>query len=148
MKARKSVPAILTIVAYIVTTFAVQGTSHFVLNADHYAVIPFMRPEPIIPMGVASMIVQGTVFALLFPVFHRGRPTVGRALLLSWALGAFLASYIVLGEAGKYAVPSIASWIGVEAGVAAAQFTVFGILLGLLHRGTGTVPQTSEGGHP
>ena len=52
----------------------------------------------------------------------------------SWALGAFLASYIVLGEAGKYAIPSLASWIAVEGGVAFVQYSLFGILLGLIHR--------------
>ncbi|HEV8362635.1 MAG TPA: hypothetical protein VGQ52_03895, partial [Gemmatimonadaceae bacterium] len=52
----------------------------------------------------------------------------------SWALGGFLASYIVLGEAGKYAVPSLSSWIVVELSVAAVQYTLFGLLLGQLHR--------------
>jgi hypothetical protein len=55
-------------------------------------------------------------------------------VLFSWALGAFLASYIILGEAGKYAIPSISSWIAVELSTAAVQFTAFGALLGLLHR--------------
>ena len=80
------------------------------------------------------MVVQGTVFGLLFPVFNGGRPTIRNGLLFSWTLGAFLASYIVLGESGKYAVPSIASWIRVELLAAAAQFTLFGVLLGLVHR--------------
>jgi hypothetical protein len=48
-------------------------------------------------------------------------------------IGGFLASYIVVGEAGKYAIPSIPSWIAVEASVAAVQYTLFGVLLGLLH---------------
>ena len=50
------------------------------------------------------------------------------------ALGGFLASYIVLGEAGKYAIPSIASWIAVEGSVAFVQYTLFGVLLGVIHR--------------
>jgi hypothetical protein len=140
MEARKPVTVALTIVAYVVTTFAVQGTSHFAVNADHYAAISIMRPQPIVPMGLMSMLVQGTIFGLLFPVFNRGPSTIRNAVLFSWALGAFLASYIVLGEAGKYAIPSISSWVGVEATTAAIQFTVFGILLGLVHRGRTPAP--------
>ena len=127
----------LTIVAYTLTTFAVQGGSHFAVNAEHYAGIAIMRPEPIIPLGLAAMLVQGTIIALLFPTFNRGPSTLRNGLLFSWALGAFLASYIVLGESGKYLVPSVPSWIAVEASVAAVQFTLFGLVLGLLHRRAG-----------
>jgi hypothetical protein len=140
MEARKPVTVALTIVAYVATTFAVQGGSHFVVNADHYAAISIMRPQPIVPMGLISMLVQGAIFGLLFPAFDRAPSTIRNAVLFSWAMGAFLASYIVLGEAGKYAIPSIPSWVAVEASTAAIQFTVFGILLGLLHRGRMPTP--------
>jgi hypothetical protein len=81
------------------------------------------------------MVIQGVIFGLLFPMFNRtGRP-VRNGLRFSWTLGGFLASYIVLGEAGKYAIPSIPWWI-VELSAAVVQFTLFGVLLGLLHRRT------------
>ena len=125
----------LTVLAYVVTTFGVQGASHFGINADHYAAISIMRAEPVIPMGIASMLIQGALFAALFPTFAQGTATVWQGVKFSWALGGFLASYIVLGEAGKYAIPSIASWIAVEGSVAFVQYTLFGVLLGLIHRG-------------
>lgn len=134
MQARKPAAIGLTVLTYVVTTFAVQGASHFAINADHYAAIPIMRAEPVIAMGLGSMLIQGTLFALLFPAFTRSVVTVWDGVKFSWALGGFLASYIVLGEAGKYAIPSIASWIAVEGSVALLQYTVFGVLLGLIHR--------------
>ena len=134
MKARKPAIVLLTVVAYVIATFGVQGASHFAINADHYAAISIMRPDPVIPMGVGSMLIQGTIFALLFPTFNAGGSTIRNALVFSWTIGGFLASYIVLGEAGKYAIPSIPSWMLVEGSTAAVQFTIFGILLGLVHR--------------
>src|SRR5207247_10556779 len=95
---------------------------------------PIMRAEPVIAMGLGSMLIQGVLFALLFPAFQRGGDSVWDGVRFSWALGGFLASYIVLGEAGKYAIPSIASWIAVEGSVAFVQYTLFGVLLGLIHR--------------
>lgn len=134
MEARKPATIVLTILAYMVTTFGVQGASHFAINAEHYAAIPIMRSQPIIPMGLTSMVIQGAIFALLFPTFNRAGSTIRNGVVFSWALGGFLASYVVLGEAGKYAIPSIPSWIAVEASVAFVQYSVFGVLLGLLHR--------------
>lgn len=125
---------VLTVLAYVVATFGVQATSHFAINADHYRTITFLRDPPVFAFGILSMVIQGTVFALLFPAFGGGRPTLRRSLLFAWALGAFLASYIVLGESGKYAVPSVAAWIRVELLAAVAQFTLFGVLLWLVHR--------------
>lgn len=134
MEARKPATIGLTVLAYVVTTFAVQGASHFAMNAGHYAAIPIMRTDPVITMGLVSMLIQGVLFAWLFPAFQRGPVAVWDGVKFSWALGGFLASYIVLGEAGKYAIPSIASWIAVEGSVAFVQYTVFGVLLGLIHR--------------
>lgn len=137
MEGRRPITVALTVLAYMVTTFGVQGTSHFVVNASHYAGIAIMRPEPIVFMGLASMVVQGLIFAWLFPLFNRGPHPVRNGILFSCALGAFLASYIALGEAGKYSIPSIGSWLAVEGTSAAVQFILFGIMLGLLHRRVG-----------
>jgi hypothetical protein len=65
-------------------------------------------------MGIGAMLIQGLLFAVFFPAVKRGSVTVWDGVKFSWVLGAFLTSYIVLGEAGKYAVPSIPAWIGVE----------------------------------
>jgi UDP-N-acetylmuramyl pentapeptide phosphotransferase/UDP-N-acetylglucosamine-1-phosphate transferase len=137
---RRPVTVALTVLAYVVVTFGVQGTSHFAINAEHYAAIPIMRAEPVIAMGVTSMVIQGLLFAWLFPIFNRRGSAVRNGIVFSWALGAFLASYIILGEAGKYAIPSIPSWIAIEASTAFAQYTLFGAVLGWLHRRDVAVP--------
>ena len=134
MGTRRVSTVVLTILAYVLATFTVQALSHFVINAEHYRTIPMLRPDPIFAFGVLSMVVQGAVFGILFPVFNSGGSSIRNGLAFSWFLGAFLASYIVLGESGKYVVPSIAAWIRVEFLAAVAQFTVFGVLLGMVHK--------------
>ena len=134
MESSRVTSIILTVLSYVLTTFVVQAISHFVINVEHYRTITYLRPEPIFALGVLSMIIQGTVFGFLFPVFNQTGSPVRNGLLFSWTLGAFLASYIVLGEAGKEAIPSVAAWVRVEFLAAAAQFTIFGVLLGLVNR--------------
>ena len=99
-----------------------------------------MRSEPILAMGLTSMVIQGLIFAWLYPVFAAGASTIRKGITFSWALGAFLTSYVGLGEAGKYAIPSIASWVAVEASTAFVQYTLFGIWLSLIHRAATPVP--------
>lgn len=137
---RRPAQVALTVVAYVLTTFGVQGTSHFAINADHFAAIPIMRAEPMIAFGVTSMVIQGLIFAWLYPIFAAGTSTLRKSIAFAWLIGGFLASYIVLGEAGKYAIPSVQSWIAVEASAAFVQYTLFGVWLGLIHRARATSP--------
>ena len=123
----------LTVLGYIVATFFTQATSHFVIFAQHYAAIPIMKAEPIFALGFTTMIIQGSVLTY---VFANSRFAVGSrmdAVRFAWLVGAFLVSYIALGEAAKYSVPSIPAWIAIEANVGFVQYTLFGILLGLAH---------------
>ena len=124
----------LTVASFILVTFTVQATSHFVINAEHYAAIPFTRPEPIMPLGVLAMIVQGSVAGVLFPRTPWANGSIQSGVVFAWILGAFLGSYIVLAEPAKYLAPSLGEWMAVEATASFTQFTSFGVLLALVHR--------------
>ena len=62
------------------------------------------------------------------------------AVVFAWLVGGILVSYEALAEAAKYSVPGIGSWIAVELGAGVVQFTLYGALLGWVHRAR--VPQT------
>src|SRR5258708_24809247 len=57
---------ILSTLAYMVGTFAVQATSHFAINREHYASVSFIRPEPIFALGALSMVLQGGILSWLY----------------------------------------------------------------------------------
>src|SRR6266852_4492827 len=124
---------ILTVLGYIVATFVTQATSHFVIFAQHYATLAYLRPETVFPLGFATMIIQGSVLSYVFANSRFAGGSRMDAVRFAWLFGAFCVSYIALGEAAKYNVPSIPSWIAVEAGVGFVQYTLFGILLGVAH---------------
>lgn len=123
-----------TLAAFMVVTFAVQAGSHFVLNVEHYAGIPIMRAAPIMPLGILAMVVQGTLAGLLFPAVRWADGSVRSGVKFAWMLGAFLGSYIVFAEPAKYLVPSIADWMLVESAATFVQFSLFGVLIALIHR--------------
>src|SRR5713226_4258002 len=124
---------ILTVLGYIVASFFTQASSHFVIFAQHYAAVPIMRAETIFALGFATMIIQGSVLSYVFANSRFAGGSRMDAVRFAWLVGAFLVSYIALGEAAKYSVPSIPAWIAIEANVGFVQYTLFGILLGLAH---------------
>ncbi len=124
---------VLSVIAFIVATFATQAPSHFLINVGHYAEVTYMRKEPIFPLGILSMVIEGAILSYLYSRMPRSGSWIMDGLKFGWLAGGFLVSYIAFGEAGKYQVPSVGSWIGLEVVNAFAQFTLFGIVLGFIH---------------
>lgn len=114
---------------FIVVSFAAQSISHFAINADHYSTISFMRAEPIFILGFLTMIMQGIVVSYLFLIYSKNEFTWTKGLAYGLILSAFFVSYPAFVEPAKYKVPSISSWILVEATVGVIQFGLIGILL-------------------
>jgi hypothetical protein len=124
----------LSVVAYVVATFAVQATSHFLINTSHYAGVTYMRKDPIFALGILSMLIEGSVLAYLYSALPKTPNWLADGLKFGWLIGAFAVGYIGLAEAAKYQVPSIGSWVLVESLTAFAQFTIYGVLVGFIQR--------------
>jgi hypothetical protein len=125
---------ILSVLAYVAATFATQATSHFLINPGHYAEVSFMRKDPIFPLGILSMVIEGAVLSLLFSALPRSGRWLADGLKFGWLAGAFAIGYAALAEAAKYHVPSVGSWILVESLAAFVQFTLAGMAIGFIHR--------------
>lgn len=124
---------ILSTLAYMVATFAVQATSHFAVNRGHYAAVSFMRPEPIFALGIFSMVLQGGILSYLYALCARQSSDWKSGLRFGLLAGVFFVSYPALAEPAKYQVPSVGHWMAVESIVGLIQFAVFGVLVGWIH---------------
>ena len=125
---------VLAVLAYVVATFITQAASHFGINAGHYAAVNYMRKDPIFPLGILTMLIQGAVLSYLYARTARPKGSIAGAIEFAWMSGMVLVSYIALGEAAKYQVPSITSWLLMEGMAGFVQFSLYGILLGLIYR--------------
>lgn len=123
----------LVILAFMAVSFGAQGLSHFVINKAHFADISFARADPIIPLGLFVMVVQGAIMSIALHAWKGSNVQVVDGVLLSMVFGVFLVSYIALVEPAKYAVPSVIGWMRVEIVTGAIQFALFGVLLGTIH---------------
>lgn len=127
---------ILAVFAFVLVSFTVQALSHFVINVEHYASIPYMREQPVMVLGIITMLLQGVILAHLYLYFCSSAPSVSQGLQYGLLMGLFLGSYIALVQPAKFAVPSIVEWIAVEGIASAAQFALYGLLLGWVHAKT------------
>ena len=50
---------VLSILGFMIVTFAAQGLSHFLVNKEHFSAISYLRESPIIPMGLLAMVTSG-----------------------------------------------------------------------------------------
>ncbi|MCI0745521.1 MAG: hypothetical protein L0Y58_08960 [Verrucomicrobia subdivision 3 bacterium] len=124
---------VLSTLAYMVGTFAVQATSHFAVNREHYAAVSFIRPEPIFPLGIFSMVLQGGILSYLYALCVRQSSGWKSGLRFGLLTGVFFVSYPALAEPAKYQVPSVGQWMAVESIVGLIQFAIFGVLVGWIH---------------
>lgn len=125
---------LLAIIGFILVTFSVQGLSHFVINKEHFASIPFIRGSPIMALGFAVMIIEGAILSLAYSRLSPQTGSIKTAYEIVLAFGLFLGSYIALTEPAKYTAPSVGSWILIESAASFMQFAIFGIVLWLSHK--------------
>ena len=120
--------------AYLVLTFIFAATWHLVLFKAVYARLGvFTRPQPIIALGILSMVLQAGVVAYSYPRFYRGGNPLIAGACFGLALGIFMGSSAVLAEAGKNQVGSLKTWITLEGIYYLLQFTVVGVVVGWLY---------------
>ena len=119
---------------FVVITFIVQSTSHFVINAEHYSLVSFTRKEVIFPLGFLTMILQGIVLSFFFILYCKNEYSIKKGLFFGLLMSALFVSYPTFTEPAKYVVPNIGSWILVEGSVGLTQFCLFGALLSLTYK--------------
>lgn len=124
----------LMVIAYIVLTFVIAASWHLVLFKDVYAELAiFTRQEPLIPLGVTSIIMQALVLAYLYSRFFTGGSPLKEGLKFGLLIGVLMASIAVFAEAGKQQVSSLTTWLAFESMYYLLQFGLTGVVLALIY---------------
>lgn len=79
------------------------------------------------------MLIQGIALAFLYARSEWAGRSTFNSLLFAWLGGSLIVSYIAFAEAAKYTIPSVSSWLLVEIPAGFIQFTIYGLLLSLIH---------------
>jgi hypothetical protein len=116
----------LTMLAYLVPTFALGFIWHLVLFARYYEALAMYRRDIIVPFGFLSMLIQAAIFAWLYQrVFTgHGRTPLARAAAYG-AVGAVLSwSFTTLAVAAKNVMASVPDYLLIETLFTGVQWTL------------------------
>ncbi len=124
-----------TWLAYVVVTFAMGFVWHLVLFKRLYAKLAIYSrlDDPIIPLGLAAMLIQGAILAYLYPLLSGSGGPVFEGVRFGLIMGAFIASSAVVAEAAKQRVTSLPTWLLVESAYYAIQFCLGGVAIAVVH---------------
>jgi hypothetical protein len=128
----------LGVAAYLVPTFPIAYAWHLVLFAPAYGVLGIYRPDPIIPFGFASMLIQGLAFSWAYPCLfpERGAAFLRPGLVYGLALAILSWSFTTLAVAAKNIMTSVPTYVLLETGFTLLQFLFVGPLIALAYRRT------------
>jgi hypothetical protein len=126
----------LGVAAYILPTFPIAFIWHLVLFERNYQALQIYRADPIIPFGLASMIIQGLIFSWAFPRLFIGsnRSIIADGLLYGLGVGVLSWSFTTLAVAAKHPMASISDYVLLETSFTILQFLIVGPLVAFAHR--------------
>ncbi|MBX3607315.1 MAG: hypothetical protein KF788_18690 [Piscinibacter sp.] len=130
-------PFALAVLAYLVPTFLTGFLWHLVFLHDAYARLAIYRPDPVIPLGFGSMLVQGLLFAWAYPrLFDTGAGAWKRSALRAGVSYAALSwSFTTLAVSAKHPMASVPEYVAIETAFTALQFLLVAPLMALAWRG-------------
>jgi hypothetical protein len=122
--------------AYLLPSFPLGYFWHLAIFAEAYQRLEMYRAELIIPMGLASMLIQAAFFSWAYPrLFSIERASWGASARRGTAIFAVLAwSFTTLPVAAKYRMASVADFMALETGFTLLQFAIVTPLIALAYR--------------
>ncbi len=126
---------LLAAAGYILIVFPLAFGWHLGLFKEKYEAFGYFEGEPNILTGLASIIIQGLVLALIYPLFHTGSTGFVRAFQFAGLMGLFFWTSHVLALVAKQNVPNTSGFVLMETGYLILHFGLFALALGLTYRG-------------
>jgi hypothetical protein len=126
----------LGVAAYLLPTFPIAYVWHLVVFAPAYDALGIYRPDPIIPFGFASMVIQAIAFSWAYPRLFpgRGSAVLKPGLVYGLALAILSWSFTTLAVAAKNIMTSVPVYVELETGFTLLQFLIVGPLIALAYR--------------
>ncbi len=126
----------LFVVAFFIITMSWAYPWHLIWFHDLYVEWgAVQRAEPIIPLGIAAIIIQGIVIGYLYPFFLKDQiSTIKTGVIFSLLMGLMVYSVMGFATAAKFAINPILLFLIYHTIFQVVQFVLTGVALGLIYR--------------
>lgn len=115
----------LASLGYLLVTFPLGYAWHLVFFKDAYEAFGiYTRPQPIIPLGILSMLIQGPILAGLYARWRGQGPRLASALKFCLLMGLFFASGTAIALAAKSVIANLPLWFGLNFAFTFLQFSL------------------------
>jgi hypothetical protein len=131
---KPSTKFILSALAYVIPTMILGMVWHFVFFKELYESFGiYNRAEPIIPLGMTSMLIQAVIIAYLYPYYARETNNLLQGIKFGLIMGLFLYSVSTIANAAKINVEPMSTWFFIQLIFHILQFVITGGLIGWIH---------------
>lgn len=128
----------LSVLGYFIVTMIIAVVWHLIIFHEKYVEMgAFTRVEPIMPLGMAAVILQAVVFAYLYPAYLKfiDRPSsVLRGVTYSLIMGINVWTVMVFATAAKFKIEPVFDFVVLGTAFQILQFVLVGITIGLIHK--------------
>ena len=121
--------------AYTICTFSLAVVWHVLLFRERYESFGYFEGEPNFLVGLFTIVLQGILLCALFPMLKAEGSSFRRGFKFAFITGAFFWTSHVLAFVAKQEVPGASAFIWMETLYLLLQFGVFGLMIGIIHRG-------------
>ncbi len=125
---------LLATLSYFVLTMALAYPWHLIWFHDVYKEIgAVQREEPIMILGMSSIVIQGLVIAYLYPMYYKTGNPIYQGIKFSLLMGLMVYTVMVFANAAKFLIEPVSTFLIYGTAFSLLQFTVTGSALGLIY---------------
>lgn len=122
----------LAVLAYVVPSMLLAVPWHlWWFKQEYHDFGIYTRADPIIPLGLTTMLIQGIVIAWIYPRWYRGGAPALQGIKFALLMGLFLYSVSTLANIAKVEVANPWYFILLSGIFHTLQFTITGAAIGL-----------------
>ncbi|HEX9444801.1 MAG TPA: hypothetical protein VGA73_11810 [Candidatus Binatia bacterium] len=124
---------IMAILAYVLPTFPLGFLWHLTIFAGYYKSLNVYREDILIPFGIASMLIQGFIWSVLYERLFSGESILKGAIKFA-ALACPLAwSFLVIAVAAKHQMSSVSGYVQIETAFILVHYAIVSPLIAAVY---------------
>lgn len=124
---------ILAVLAYVVPTFLLAVPWHLAIFADYYKSLNVYREDMVIPFGIASMLIQGIVWSVVYERLFSGESILKGALKFALLACPLAWSFMVLAVSAKHHMSSASGFLLIETAYMLANYAIVSPLIAAVY---------------